>query len=259
MNVALALAEPGDRVGLVAPYYFNHLMALQMTGLADTLVPCPSEPHSMLPDLAALEAVIPGMKMLTLCNPCNPTGVVYPKDFLQRVSDLCARAGCWLVVDNTYEYFVYGEHEHDALSGDHVVNIFSFSKAYGMMGWRVGYLAYPPALEPSLMKVQDTIPICPPIISQRLALETLAFGREWVLSHFETLGKNRGAVVAALQEGLQTASTPDNGARVYGGQGAIYLLAKLPHHFQDDAVLVERLAKEHGVVVIPGAATRGRS
>eukprot|EP00951_Prasinocladus_malaysianus_P029055 scaffold266804_cov26-Prasinocladus_malaysianus.AAC.1 len=46
------------------------------------------------------------------------------------------------VMDNTYEHFVYGGREHFCPSGPHVVNIFSFSKAYGMMGWRMGYLTY---------------------------------------------------------------------------------------------------------------------
>lgn len=46
------------------------------------------------------------------------------------------------VLDNTYEHFVYGGRKHSCVGGANVINIFSFSKAYGMMGWRMGYLAY---------------------------------------------------------------------------------------------------------------------
>ena len=47
------------------------------------------------------------------------------------------------VLDNTYEHFVYGGREHYCAAGSNVINIFSFSKAYGMMGWRMGYVAFP--------------------------------------------------------------------------------------------------------------------
>merc|ERR1712107_630174 len=122
-----------------------------------------------------------GIRMVTVVNPCNPTGVMMPAALLQRLSDACAKYGAWLIVDNTYEHFEYeGNPPHSCLSGDHIVNIFSFSKPYGMMGWRVGYLAYPPRLHDQLMKAQDTIAICPTIMSQKAALAALSKGRSWV-------------------------------------------------------------------------------
>jgi aspartate/methionine/tyrosine aminotransferase len=66
------------------------------------------------------------------------------KDEVQRAAELCKSAGCWLIMDNTYEQFVYNEQQqHHAVAGEHILHVFSFSKAYGMMGWRVGYIAYP--------------------------------------------------------------------------------------------------------------------
>ncbi len=75
----------------------------------------------------------------------------------------------WLVLDDTYEDFVYNGRHH-CPSAPHVLHVFSFSKAHGMMGWRVGYIAYPDAdgkdtLGQELLKVQDTIPICPTQVS----------------------------------------------------------------------------------------------
>ena len=58
--------------------------------------------------------------------------------------------------------------------------VFSFSKAYGMMGWRVGYVAFPPELSLQLLKAQDTIVICPAVVSQKVALGALQPGRAWV-------------------------------------------------------------------------------
>jgi aspartate/methionine/tyrosine aminotransferase len=81
------------------------------------------------------------VKMCVLVNPCNPTGILYSHTLLQEARAVCEQAHCWLVVDNTYEHFTYGSAEsyaHSCVEGPNVVNVFSFSKAFGMMGWRVG-------------------------------------------------------------------------------------------------------------------------
>lgn len=86
-------------------------------------------------------------------------------------------AGAWLVLDNTYEHFLYNGLRHHCARGPHVVHLFSFSKGYGMMGWRVGYIAFPTGdggrAHQALLKAQDTIPICPTQASMRLALEVM--------------------------------------------------------------------------------------
>ena len=92
---------------------------------------------------------------------------------------MCAERNAWLVVDNTYDAFVYGV-AHSLVEGPHVVNVFSFSKAYGLMGWRVGYVAHPPALGPALLKAQDTVAICASQASQRVALAALEGGDAYV-------------------------------------------------------------------------------
>lgn len=103
-NVVLALLDPADRVVLFLPYYFNHKMAIQMTGGAESIVYGPCSPQTLHPDLdwLSLELSSPSPpKMVVLVNPNNPTGVLMSKEELQRAADLCAAAGAWLVVDNT--------------------------------------------------------------------------------------------------------------------------------------------------------------
>jgi bifunctional pyridoxal-dependent enzyme with beta-cystathionase and maltose regulon repressor activities len=67
-------------------------------------------------------------------TPCFSTGVLLPRSELEAAAELCAAAGAWLVLDNTYEDFVYGGSSHSCLAGPNIINVFSFSKAYGMMG-----------------------------------------------------------------------------------------------------------------------------
>jgi len=152
-NLVLATLDAGDAAVLYAPYYFNHLMALQMTGAEPVALPAASD---LQPDLGALrrefEARNGGgdsgrapVRMVTLTNPGNPTGVMLRRELIEEASALCAEYGAYLVLDNTYEDFAYpGEEPHACVEAPHVVNVFSFSKAYGMMGWRVGYLVHLP-------------------------------------------------------------------------------------------------------------------
>ncbi|KAM7480408.1 hypothetical protein LguiA_028621 [Lonicera macranthoides] len=253
VNIVLTLCDAGDSVVMFAPYYFNSYMSFQMTGVTDILVG-PGSPNTLHPDADWLEKTLretkPTPKLVTVVNPGNPSGTYIPELLLKRISDLCRDAGCWLVVDNTYEYFMYDGLKHSCLEGNHIVNIFSFSKAYGMMGWRVGYIAYPSEAEgfgPQLLKIQDNIPICASIISQRLALHSLEVGPEWVTDQVKDLVKNRALVLEAL--------SPLGEGAVKGGEGAIYLWAKLPEKYVDDFEVVRWLARKHGVVIIPGSAS----
>ncbi|KAJ0959898.1 hypothetical protein J5N97_000332 [Dioscorea zingiberensis] len=258
VNLVLTLCDAGDSVVMFAPYYFNAYMSFQMTGITDIIVG-PGDPKTLQPDADWLEKLLsekgdkPVPKLVTVVNPGNPSGVYIPRPLLQRISDLCKSAGAWLVVDNTYEYFMYDGLEHFCLEDNHIVNVFSFSKAYGMMGWRVGYIAYPTKVEglaEQLLKVQDNIPICASIIGQRLALYSLEVGPEWIRERVKDLVNNRELLIKAL--------SPLGEDAVKGGEGAIYLWAKLPEKYSDaDFEVVEWLVHRHGVVVIPGSASGG--
>ncbi|KAF3450807.1 hypothetical protein FNV43_RR06896 [Rhamnella rubrinervis] len=253
VNLVLTLCDAGDSVVMFAPYYFNAYMSFQMTGITNILVG-PSDQKTLYPDADWLERTLletkPAPKLVTVVNPGNPSGTYIPENLLKRISNLCRNAGSWLVVDNTYEYFMYDGLKHSCVEGDHVVNIFSFSKAYGMMGWRVGYIAYPTEVEglaAQLLKVQDNIPICASIISQHLALYSLEMGPEWVTDRVKELVKNREILLEAL--------SPLGEGAVKGGEGALYLWAKLPDKYvNNDFDVVRWLAHRHSVVAIPGSA-----
>ncbi|KAL5576373.1 hypothetical protein UlMin_018072 [Ulmus minor] len=252
VNLVLTLCDAGDSVVMFKPYYFNSYMSFQMTGITDILVG-PGDPETLHPDADWLERILsetkPAPKLVSVVNPGNPSGTYIPDPLLKRIGDLCQKAGSWLVVDNTYEYFMYDGLKHTCVEGDHIVNIFSFSKAYGMMGWRIGYIAYPSEVDgfsAQLLKVQDNIPICASIISQHLALYSLEMGPEWVTEQVKDLAKNRSILLEAL--------SPLGEDAVKGGEGAIYLWAKLPEKYVNDFEVVRWLAHRHGVVVIPGSA-----
>ncbi|GAB4819316.1 hypothetical protein N2152v2_006362 [Parachlorella kessleri] len=273
VNAVLALVDASDSVVLFSPFYFNHLMALQMAGGGRNVVLGPCDSSSWHPDLDWLEGALAGPsppKMVVITNPCNPTGklpaqqrggeqqqqgrVLLSTAELERASELCRRAGAWLLLDNTYEHFVYNGRQHHCIAAPHVLNLFSFSKAsaYGMMGWRVGYLAFPEdgssKLAAELVKIQDTVIVCATQLSQWVALGALEAGRGWVESQVHGLEGNRAAIIDALTP-LGTL-----GSGVGGGEGAIYLWARLPPGCEDDEAVAAWLVRKHKVCLIPGSA-----
>jgi len=156
----------------------------------------------------------------------------------------------WLISDEAYEDFIYGDAVHYSPTGDNVINVWSFSKGYGMAGWRVGYFCYPEKLGDGIDKCQDTVPINTAKFSQMLAVNVLNLvGKKWVDEKVSDLTKQREVVWNALQV------VRDNGGKVVKTQGAFYFWVELPKSLAEkksDYEVVEYLAKEWKVWVLTG-------
>ena len=114
VHALLALCDPGDEVILFRPYYFSHLVALQLLGLRPTFVDC--DAHSGLPDASRLRAALQHgggrVRAVVLVSPSNPSGAVCGAALQARIRAECAMAGAWLLSDEAYEHFTFGEEPH---------------------------------------------------------------------------------------------------------------------------------------------------
>lgn len=174
----LTCTDPGDEVVLPAPYYFNHQMAVHLCGLVPVEAPLAEADGYAL----TWERLVPHLTARTravlFANPSNPTGAVSDPALLRTCVAALAERGITSIVDETYEYLVYGPARHVSPAADpalrpHVVTIGSFSKSFGLAGWRVGCLFAPPPVVAEGLKVQDTLVICAPVISQRAVAAAL--------------------------------------------------------------------------------------
>ncbi|BBD69303.1 aminotransferase class I and II [Nostoc commune NIES-4072] len=247
MNAILAITEPGDEIILNTPYYFNHEMAIAMAGCRAVLV-ATDENYQLRPDAIA-QAITPKTRAVVTISPNNPTGVVYSETALHQVNQICATCGIYHISDEAYEYFTYNGVKHVSPgafenSSEYTISLFSLSKAYGFASWRIGYMVIPKHLFISVKQVQDTILICPPVISQYAALGALQAKAEYLQSHISAIAQVRQLVLDSLNrlQGL-CSITPAN--------GAFYFFLKV--NTQMNALeLVKRLIQEHKVAVIPG-------
>jgi aspartate/methionine/tyrosine aminotransferase len=247
---ALAIAGPGSKLLVTNPFYFNHETTLKMFGIGVGLVEAPAE-RGFLPDPAALEAAItPEAWAFAIVSPNNPTGAIYPPDLLEALYDVCRRRGVWLILDETYRDFLPPgapcPHRLFARPGwdQTLVSLFSFSKSYCVPGYRVGAVTASPRMVAEIAKIMDNLQICAPRIGQIALAEALPRLDAWKEG-------NRGEIAARAAKLRQAIADAPGWA--IGAVGAYFAFIRHPFRDQTSASVAERLAREVGVVTVPGS------
>jgi aspartate/methionine/tyrosine aminotransferase len=249
MHAVFAITEPGDDIILNVPFYFNHEMAVQMAGCTAVRV-ATDDSYQLRPD-ALRRAITDRTRAIVTISPNNPSGAVYGEPALREVNAVCRDHGIYHIADEVYEYFTYGSARHVS-SGSfpgaepYTIAMYSLSKAYGFAGWRIGYMTYPDHLASAMMKSQDTILVCPPVVSQVAAIAALDVGRAYCEPYVRELEEIRDIVVVKLSALAPLASVP-------AADGAFYCVLKV-NTAMDPLVLAEQLIREYKVAVIPGPA-----
>ena len=243
------LAAPGDAVMLPVPWYFNHKMWLDMSGVATIPLPCDAR---MLPDPDAARArLTPETRAIVLVTPNNPTGAEYPPALIATFAALAREHGLALILDETYRDFraptESGEDPPHALFADPdwrdtLIHLYSFSKSYRLTGHRTGALIASPARLAEVEKVLDTTTICAPQAGQRAALWGLRNLDAWLAAERAEILRRRDAARAVLS------ALP--GWRVLGC-GAYF--AYVEHPFEVlSATLCPRLVRDASLLMLPG-------
>lgn len=248
-SLMVAIADPGDEIILLTPYYFNHEMAIRLANAKPVLVPTLDNYH---PDIERIKnAITDKTRAIVTVSPNNPTGAVYTQEELTEINQLCAKHDIYHISDEAYEDFLHQEHKHFscaslANSEAHTISLYSLSKAYGFAGWRVGYMVIPATLFASLRKVQDTVLISPTIISQYAALGAHNAPYSYIENSLEEIKQSR-------QVCLETINNTDLLTRPATSEGAFYLFIKL-NTSKDDLSIAKQLIEKYGVATIPGSA-----
>lgn len=247
-NALLAITSAGDEIILNTPYYFNHEMAIKMADCQAVLV-ATDENFQLRPE--AIEAAITEQtRAIVTISPNNPTGAVYPESALREVNRICRERGIYHIHDEAYEYFTYNGIRHFSPcsiegSDSYTISLFSLSKAYGFASWRIGYMVLPKALLEAVNKIQDTILICPPVISQYGAIGALGAGKSYPLAKLETIDRVREICLQSLASVRDICS-------IAPADGAFYFFLKIGRSI-DDFELVKRLIEEYRVALLPGS------
>ena len=251
-----ALIDAGDEVVAVTPVWPNLTAQPRILGARLRCVALkPDAAGAWRLDLAELLAAItPSTKLLVVNSPNNPTGWTLSKAEQTAILRRCRETGTWILSDEVYERLYY---VGDTVSGaapsfldiadadDRLVVVQSFSKAFLMTGWRLGYLVMPPAMTPQVGKLLEFNTSCAPVFVQRAALVALQQTgaiTPGIVAHLKTC---RDALVPLLQTmpGLSTSAAP----------GGMYAFLRIAGH-DDSLQLAKRLVAEAGLGLAPGIA-----
>jgi aspartate/methionine/tyrosine aminotransferase len=212
----LALFEPGDEVLLPDPSYPCNRHFVAAVGARARLLPTTAAQRYQLDAATVQSHWSPATRGVLLASPSNPTGTsIAPSEMAAIVQAVRARGGVTLV-DEIYLGLSYDDtYAHSALAiagaDDDVVSINSFSKYFGMTGWRLGWLVLPPALVPAVEKLAQNLYICASTPAQHAALASFEAGS---IDEYEgrraEFRRRRDYIVPALEGlGLPVPVVPD--------------------------------------------------
>jgi aspartate/methionine/tyrosine aminotransferase len=248
-----ALVSPGDRVVVVTPLWPN-LVEIPKILRADVVcVPLVFGRGGWTLDLdRLLDALTPGTRALMINSPNNPTGWTIDRASQQALLAHCARRGIWIVADDVYERLHYADDRGcapsllDIADDDmRVVSTNSFSKAWLMTGWRLGWIVAPRPLMSDLGKLIEYNTSCSPVFVQRAGVIAVREGEPTVDATRERLRRARDRLVDAL------ARLP--GIEVAPPDGAMYAFFRVAG-VDDSMALCRRLVREAKLGLAPGSA-----
>jgi len=244
--ILAVLVNPGDQVLMADPGYpcnrnFVHLLNGEPVGIPVTAASNYQPTSQQVGDYWTTQTAA-----LLVASPSNPTGTLLGEHTLREYHAIAAARGGCLIVDEIYHGLVYGEQASTALAvSEEVFVVNSFSKYFGMTGWRLGWLIAPQAYVADIDKLAQNLFLAAPTIAQYAALK--AFDEESIdilEARRHEFQQRRDYLLPALRDiGFDIAVTPD---------GAFYLYANCSRFTDDSFSLSSRLLEEAGVAITPG-------
>jgi aspartate aminotransferase len=252
-NAVCALINPGDEVVMAAPYWVSYPDIVKYAGGKPVIIETRADDGFVIRAGEVEQAITPRTRIVIANSPSNPTGGVIPPGELERILEVCQRHGVWLMTDECYSHFTYGEEKPYSVasvpgSKSGLLVIGSLSKTFAMTGWRVGYALAPQPLIAAMTKLQSQSTSNPTSIAQYAAMAAMTGPMDSVPVMLAEYARRRERIVAGLR------AIP--GVRSTAPAGAFYVFPNVSARFtrempSSSAVASQLLEQEH-VALVPG-------
>jgi len=242
----LCLLDAGDNVLLADPGYPCNQNIAQVLEAEAVAIPVTAENYYQLDAQSVAQHWNSRTRAVMVATPSNPTGTVLPKAQLIALSQFVERKQGRLIVDEIYQGLVYENEDYTALKiSDQCFVINSFSKYFGMTGWRIGWMVVPECYVDAIDRIAQNIFLAPPTISQYAALTALKKETQIILdARRDEFKQRRDFLLPALEQlGFEISAKP---------QGAFYIYANCEKFTGDSFNWVKKLLDEQGVALTPG-------
>jgi aspartate/methionine/tyrosine aminotransferase len=248
------IVSPGDKVVIITPIWPNIAEGPRLLGGDIVRFPLTIAQGKWSLDLEGLlDTLTPDTRMVIVNAPNNPTGFTLDQDAQKIILDHCRKHGIWVLTDEVYERLIFdGSNAAPSMlkhagPDDRIIRVNSFSKAWRMTGWRLGWLTLPQALMPDVPKVIEYNTSCAPSFVQKggLAALTDPRGEETVAALKAGLAASRSTLLDGLSR-MSRIEIPD-------ADGAMYAFFRIEGE-QDDMATAKTLVTDYGLGLAPGSA-----
>lgn len=250
-NVIFSLVDPQDEVILLAPYWVSYPEMVKMVHGIPIIVT--SKDGTFYPRMEdIIEAVSSYTKAIIVNSPNNPSGVVYPEEFISELVEFCETKGIYLIMDDIYHRLVFDgkqatpgyQFTDEDIESTKVIVTNGVSKLYGMTGFRIGWVIANRKLVEVMTNVQAQMTSNPGTILQAAAEGALNGLQSSVESLRLTIENNRNVIMQELRSFA--------GIRVTRPEGAFYCLPDFRAYEGNSVELANFLLKKALVVTVPG-------
>jgi aminotransferase len=202
----MASIDPGEQVLVPDPGFLSYIPTVEvLNGQALSIPTRPQEDFQILPESVNHLLRNPKkVRAIIINSPNNPTGAVYTKKTLEQIADIAVEHDLMIISDEAYEKLVYkGKHiSIGSLNGmdKYTLTLHSFSKSYGMAGFRLGYAAGPEKVIKAMTKLNILTTLCAPTMSQIAGVAALKGPQTDIKKHLKEYAKRRDFVIKRLKE-----------------------------------------------------------
>ncbi len=250
-NILFSIINPQDEVILLAPYWVSYPEMVKMVyGIPVVVTPEDGTFYPRMEDIE--EAVSSYTKAIIINSPSNPSGMVYPEEFIAEIVEFCEQRDIYVIMDDIYHKLVFDgvqavpayKYSKYDVDDSKIFIINGVSKVYGMTGFRIGWAVGSRKLVEVMNNVQAQTTSCPSVLSQAAAEGALT-GIQSVVENLRLNIQNNRDVM--LQE-LRTMSD----LVVTKPQGTFYVLPDFRAYNADSVALAQFLLRKALVVTVPG-------
>ena len=259
-NVFMALLDEGDEVIVPAPYWVSYGELIKLSGAKPVLLETSIADDFKLRPEAFRSALTPKTRMLLLCSPSNPTGVVYTPDELRALADIAIEADLAVIADEIYDQLVFDGRQSPSFPtlrpglADRTVVVAGVSKTYSMTGWRIGWTISPEPLAKAIGNLQSQETSNPCSVSQHAALAALTGPQDCVADMCRAFQKRRDLVAKTLSA-LPGVRLPEIGGAFYAFFDIQEPLARAQSRgIATSAAWCEALLEQEHVALVAGSA-----
>lgn len=202
----ITLLNPGDEVIVPAPFWVTYAEAVFMAGGVPVALTAPEKSQFKITAKKLEAAITEKTKVVMINNPSNPTGMLYTKEELQAIAEVCVKYDLYIISDEIYSGLVYDDKEFVSMAAlgekvkERTVLITGVSKSYAMTGWRIGFSASNPTIAKVMANYLSHSTGAPSTISQWAAVEALNGPQEGIKEMRDIFEQRRNYIVERMNK-----------------------------------------------------------